>query len=138
MASRNKFKMSETLRRARRFSETFRQKKVIELESGATSALDIVKEYDVSYTSIRRWMAKYGKNHIERPKRIIVESESDTKRLIEFRKRISELERIVGQKQLQIDFNEKMIELAEEFYKVDIKKKFSASPSSTSGKTGKK
>jgi len=138
MARRKYFKMNESQRRLRRFSESFRQEKVLELESGITSARDIIKEYEVSYTSIRRWINKYGKNKNDKPKRIIVESESDTKKLIELRKRVAELERIDGQKQLQIDFNKKMIELAEEFYKVDIKKKNSGKPSSTSGSTEKK
>ena len=138
MARRKQFKQSESQRRLRRFSESFRQEKVHELESGISSVRDIIKEYEVSYTSIRRWIDKYGVKNITKPKRVIVESESDTKKLIELRKRVSELERIVGQKQLQIDFNEKMIELAEEFYKVDIKKKFTDKRSSTSGTTGKK
>ena len=36
---------------------------------------------------------------------------------------MADLERIVGQKQIVIDFQEKMIELAEQEYNVDIKKK---------------
>jgi hypothetical protein len=55
--------------------------------------------------------------------RLIVESESDTVRLIEYQKKIAELERLVGQKQVVIEFQNKMIELAEEEYKIDIKKK---------------
>jgi transposase-like protein len=137
MARRKQFKMSESQRRLRRFSESFRQEKVHELESGVSTSSDIIKEYEVSYTSIRRWLDKYGNNN-NKPKRIIVESESDTKKLLELRKRVAELERVVGQKQLQIDFNKKMIELAEEFYKIDIKKKFTDKRSSTSGTTEKK
>jgi hypothetical protein len=55
--------------------------------------------------------------------RLIVESESDTVKLIEYQKKIAELERIVGQKQVIIDFQNKVIELAEVEYKIDIKKK---------------
>ena len=43
-------------------------------------------------------------------------------------KRIAELERTLGQKQILIEFKDKMIELAEETYKVDIKKKFGTRP----------
>lgn len=42
---------------------------------------------------------------------------------------------MVGQKQIVIDFQEKMIDLAEEEYGIDIKKKFETRPSSTSQKT---
>jgi hypothetical protein len=69
----------------------------------------------------------------EKKERFIIESESDTRQLIELKKRLSELERIIGQKQIQIDFQNKMIELAEETYGVDIKKKFFTPPSVTSG-----
>jgi hypothetical protein len=60
--------------------------------------------------------------------RVIVETESDTARLLELRKQVAELERMLGQKQIVIDFQEKMIGLAEEHYGVDIKKKFSGKP----------
>jgi hypothetical protein len=66
-----------------------------------------------------------------------VESKSDTRKLLEMKKRIAELEQIIGQKQVLLDFKEKMIELAEEEYGVDIKKKFTEKRLSTSGKTGK-
>ncbi|HOO19556.1 MAG TPA: hypothetical protein PK296_05155 [Paludibacteraceae bacterium] len=53
--------------------------------------------------------------------RMIVETESDTRQLIALKKRISELEQIIGEKQILIDFQSKMIDLAEETYGVDIK-----------------
>jgi hypothetical protein len=70
--------------------------------------------------------------------RLVVETDSDTRQLLELKKRVSELERIIGQKQILIDFQDKMIDLAEETYGVDIKKKFFSTPSSTSGKTEKR
>ena len=55
---------------------------------------------------------------------------------MELKKKVADLERIIGQKQIMIDFKDKMIELAEEAYGVDIKKKFSTLQSNTSGTTG--
>jgi transposase len=52
------------------------------------------------------------------------------------KKKIAELERIIGQKQILIDFKDKMIDLAEQTYKVDIKKKFSTKPSDSTGSSG--
>jgi hypothetical protein len=52
----------------------------------------------------------------------VVEMESETKRVLALLQKVAELERIVGQKQIMIDFQSKMIELAEEEYQVDIKK----------------
>lgn len=67
----------------------------------------------------------------------IVETESDTRKLQKLKNEIAELERKLGQKQVELDFNSKMIELAEEEYQIDIKKKFGGKQSSGSGKTEK-
>jgi transposase len=136
MANRNQFKMSIAQRRVRNFSESFKIEKVRELESGITRICELVREYELTGTTLRRWRKKYGTMK-KKPERLIVETDSDTKKLLELRKRVAELERIVGQKQIMIDFKDKMIELAEEHYQVDIKKNFSTQPSSSIGKTGK-
>jgi hypothetical protein len=68
--------------------------------------------------------------------RQIVERKSDTRKIAELKDRIKELEQIVGQKQLKIDFQEKMIEIAEEMYQIQIKKKLNSKQSSGSGVTG--
>lgn len=65
--------------------------------------------------------------------RVIVETESDTLELLALKKKVAELERIIGQKQILLDFKDKMIDLAEEAYGVDIKKKFTTKPSNTTG-----
>jgi hypothetical protein len=54
--------------------------------------------------------------------RTIVESERDTRKLFDQQQKIAEMERIIGQKQLLIDFQAKMMELAEQEYGIDIKK----------------
>ncbi len=136
MANRNQFKMSIAQRRVRNFSESFKAEKVRELESGVTRICELVREYEITDTTVRRWKAKYGKMK-KAPQRLIVETDSDTKKLLELKKRVAELERVVGQKQIMIDFKDKMIELAEEHYKIDIKKNFSTQPSYSTGKTGK-
>jgi hypothetical protein len=64
-------------------------------------------------------------------------ADSSKQKLKELQKRISELERIVGQKQLNIDFLEKMIEIAKNEYGIDIKKNFDTPPSTGSEKTSK-
>lgn len=138
MANRQQFKMSIAQRRVRYFSETFKSDKVREIESGQLKISELVKEYEVSPTSVHRWINKYGSMKKKKPSKLIVESDSDTKKMLELQKRVAELERIVGQKQILIDFKEKMIELAEEYYNVDIKKNFSTQQSSSTGKTGKK
>lgn len=51
--------------------------------------------------------------------------DSSSKKLKELNKRIADLERTLGQKQIKIDFLEKMIELAKEELGIDLKKNFS-------------
>lgn len=132
MANLSKFKLSITERRRRHFSDSFKIQKVREIETGQTKVSEICSQYEVSKTAVYFWIEKFGIMK-EKKERFIIESESDTRQLIELKKRLSELERIIGQKQIQIDFQNKMIELAEDTYGVDIKKKFFTPPSATSG-----
>ena len=134
MATRAQFKMTVSERRLRTFSDNFKIKKVREIETGKTKVSEVCKQYEVSETNVYKWMKKFGtmKNKKER---LIVETESDTQQLLHLKKQVAELERIIGQKQVLLDFKDKMIELAEQTYGVDIKKKFSTTPSGTSGNT---
>ena len=64
-------------------------------------------------------------------------SESADQKVKDLQAKIAEMERLVGQKQIKVDFLEKMIELAEQEYDLDVKKSSSSKPSSGSGSTGK-
>ena len=136
MARLDQLKMTTAERRQRRFSDNFKIQKVREIETGQTKVSEICSQYQVADKNVYLWIDKFGsmKNKKER---MVVETDSDTRQLLELKKRVSELERIIGQKQILIDFQDKMIELAEETYGVDIKKKFFSTPSNTSGKTEK-
>lgn len=136
MATRYQFKQSTEERRRRHFSEEFKRKKVREIEQKITTIAQVSRQYEVRENSISRWMVKYGQSYMKGV-RTIVEAESDTARLIALEKQIADLERALGQKQMQLDFQSKMIELAEQTYGVDIKKKFSEIPCSGTGKTEK-
>lgn len=137
MAKREQFKMSVSERRRRSFSTNFKKEKVRELELDRIKVSDICKAYEVSNSAVYKWLYLYGKEK-NKPERTIVERKSDTKKLLELQKKVAELERAVGQKQILIDFQSKLIELAEDYYQIDIKKKFTGSPSDITGKTEKK
>lgn len=136
MSTREQFKLSTAERRRRMFSEDFKRQKVREIELKQTTITEVGKAYQVRQCNVWKWVVKYGTNY-KKGVRLVVEMESDTKKLIELQAKIAELERIIGQKQLTIDFQAKIIDLAEQAYKVDIKKKFETTPSSISGNTGK-
>jgi hypothetical protein len=54
------------------------------------------------------------------------------------KERLRELEQIIGQKQLLIDFQEKLLELASDEVGFDLKKKYGSKLKVGSGKIGKK
>lgn len=130
-------KMTTRERQNRFFSEEFRKKKVSEIERNLTSVSEICKTYQVSSTAVYRWIYKYSLMR-KRQEKQVVEAQSDTRKIFLLQEQIKELERTVGQKQIKIDFLEKMIDVAENEYKLDIKKKFSSTPSVGTGRTGKK
>lgn len=137
MATRQQFELSSEERRKRTFSEEFKRQKVKEIERKQTTVLQVSKAYQVRPNNVYKWMDKYSikdKNGV----RLVVEMESETKRVLALMQKVAELERIVGQKQIVIDFQNKMIELAEKEYQVDIKKKLETEPSCITGTTEKK
>jgi transposase len=124
MAKRDQFNLSLYERRRRTFSETFKRNKVREIETGQTRISLICKQYGVSGTAVRRWLHKFGLQH-QQQERLIIETMSETHALKELKERLAELEQLLGQKQIEIEFYKKMIDLAQEHYGIEIKKNFS-------------
>jgi transposase len=118
--------MSKQERKYRRFSESFKREKVKEIIEKRSTVTDICKANEVTYSAVYKWIDLYS--NTQKPHRTIVEFKSDTTKILALQKKIAELERMIGQKQVQIDFQDKMIEIAEETYRVDIKKKFGTKP----------
>lgn len=109
------------LRNVKRYSEEFKRALVNEYESGKFSVMELSRLYQVSFQGLYSWIYRYS-TYNKKKVTIVEMSESSTKKLKDMELRIKELERIVGQKQIKIDYLEKMIELASEQYQVDIKK----------------
>ena len=123
-------------RQNRYFSNDIKKKIVRDLERNFNSVGDVSKTYQVSRTSVYRWIFKYS-SMAKKAHKQVVEPKSDTQRIKMLEERIKELERIVGQKQLLLEFKDKMIEIAEATYNVDIKKKVGSKLSSGTTSTGK-
>lgn len=126
----------KSIRTVRQFSESFKQGKVLEIERNLTTVMQVSKVYKVSRAAVYKWLYKYSL-HRKMQIRQIIEPMSDTRRIQELEQKIKELEQLVGQKQILLEFREKQIELAEEMYRVDIKKKLGTHVSNTSEPTGK-
>jgi len=134
MATLEKLTQAKRERYNRYFSEEFKRQKVREIERNLVGVGELCKEYQVSRTSVYNWLYKYSRM-IKKGEKQVVERKSDTRKIQELKERIKELERVIGQKQLKLEFQEKMIELAEETYKIDIKKKLSSRLCSGTGQT---
>lgn len=137
MAKRDQFSLTSQERKRRTFSENFKREKVREIESGQTRISLICNQYSVSDTAVRLWLRKFGFQN-QTKERLIIETMSDTIALKGLREQVAELERLVGQKQVELEFYKKMIDLAQDHYGIDIKKNFSTQPSDTSGLIEKK
>jgi len=130
-------KLTSRERINRYFSEEFKRKKVSEIDRNLSSVAEVCRQYQVSDTAVYKWIYKYSRMRKKGEKQVI-ELKSDTEKIKALKEQIRELERIIGEKQIKLDFQEKMIEIAEQEYKVDIKKKFSGKPSSGTGPNEKK
>ena len=64
--------------------------------------------------------------------------DSNTNKLKELQDRLKELEQIIGQKQIKIDYLEKMIDLAKQDLAIDIKKNYNSQQLAGSIKTTRK
>ena len=136
MRQNNFFNQEQRVLQNRYFSDEFKKKKVKEFENNLTSVADICRTYSVSRTSVYKWIYKYSIMAKKQVKQV-VEAKSDTKKIKALEDRIKELERVVGQKQLLLEFKDKMIEIAESTYGIDIKKKVDSKLSSGTTSTGK-
>jgi transposase len=125
-------KLTVQERQKRYFSEDFRRKKVCEIERNLTSIAEVSRAYQVSTTAIYKWIYRYSRMRKKGEKQV-VESKSDSQKILALKEQVKELERIIGEKQVKLDFQEKMIDLAEKEFKIDIKKKFSGKRSSGTG-----
>ncbi len=115
--------MSET-RTIIRYSKAFQQKVVSEIESGKLTIGEAQKIYDIKGgQTIQNWLKKFGKNHLlAKVVRIEMKDEKDKLKELEREKR--QLESALAQAHLKVIGLESLIDCAEDYYQVDIKKKF--------------
>lgn len=130
-------KTGKRIKRLRRFSEDFKLKLVKEYEQGIFSVPELEKFYDINNATIYSWIYKYSKYN-KKSIQVVEMKDSQIEKMKQMEARIKELERAVGQKQMNIDFLEKMIDIAKEEFDIDIKKNSSTPQSTGSKKTEKK
>jgi transposase-like protein len=111
------------IRKLRIYSDDFKKEIVAIYESGKFSVLQLEKLYGVSNASIYSWIYKFSTFN-EKGFRIVEMKESSAEKLKQLEQKVKELEQAVGQKQIKIDYLEKIIEIAKDDLKIDIKKNY--------------
>lgn len=122
------------LRRNRCFSDEFKRSKVKELIEKQITVTELSRIYGVTRTAVYKWLYKYSSHH-EKRTTLVVQMESESHKTKRLQQQLAELERAVGKKQLQIDFLEKLLEVASEELGFDLKKNFSTKLSNGTGGT---
>ena len=122
------------IRESRIFSESLKKQIVKELVNKRLTIQQVMLEHQVSRQSVYRWLYKYSPLH-EQKCTLVVQMQSEEQRKRELQQRVADLERIVGQKQLEIDFLNKLLEVGSKELGFDLKKSFSSPPSNGTAAT---
>jgi transposase len=127
-------KTGKRVKHKRLYSEAFKLKMVKCYETGERTVLELVRDYGVCEPTIYRWIYQYSEYN-KKSVQIVEMKDSQQEKIKELQKKVKELEQAVGRKQINIDYLEKMIELAKEHYDIDIKKNSDTPQSGGSKKT---
>ena len=124
---KHKFNQKLEIRERRIFSEELKKKAVKDLTGKRTTIKALMNEHQISYQTVYKWLYKYSPYH-EQKCTLVVQMKSEEIKNGELLLRMAELERIVGQKQLEIDFLNKLLEIGSGELGFDLKKSFSPPP----------
>jgi len=111
------------IRQRRIFSEAFKREKVKELTSNLYTIRSFCKLWGVNKAAVYRWIYQYSPDH-KQGTTMVIQKDSEVTRTNELLIQVADLERRLGQKQMQLDYLEKLVELASKEYDIDIKKNF--------------
>jgi len=123
-----------SLRQHRTFSEVIRKQTVKDIEAGKCSVLQASRELSVTAGAVYKWVHLYSR-YLSKNKVMVVEEKSEAYRSKELEKRLHDMEAALGRKQMEIDFLNKIIDLANEEYRTDLKKNLASDPSDGSRRT---
>jgi transposase len=116
----------------RTFSDAFKREKVKDLVEKRISIKQLCSLYEVSRSAVYKWLYAYSPHH-EQKTILVVQMESEAHKSQMLQQKVAELERIVGQKQLELDFLNKLFEIGSQELGFDIKKNLSTKLSNGTG-----
>lgn len=122
MSGKKDKKVQVDLKRHTNYSEEFKRSKVRDLAQKKIRVCELSKLYGLSKSSIYKWIYLYSDT--PRGTKTVVEMDSEYMRTQSLLHKVAELERLLGQKQVEIAYLEKGYELLSEEYGFDVKKKY--------------
>ena len=125
--------MTKATRQQIRYSISFKQKVVNEVEQEGLSISEVNRRYNIKgQSTVKNWLKALGREHlINRVIRVEMMGESD--RLREMEKEILKLKAALADAYMQRDCAEEVVKQAGKIYGEDLKKKFGGSASPGSG-----
>jgi transposase len=127
--------MTRTTKRIIRYSISFKQKVVKEIEEEGLSVSDARRRYGITGgQTIQKWLKELGRTHLLNTV-IRVEMKDEKDRLRELEKENQKLKIALAEAYLNRDCAEEVIKQAGKIYGEDLKKKFGGSASPDSGKS---
>lgn len=125
-------KLKFEVRERRIFSVELKKAAVKDLVNRRTTIKSLMGEHQISANTVYRWLYQYSPAHQQKCT-LVVQMKSEETKKAQLQDRLAELERIVGQKQLEIDFLNKLLEIGSTELGFDLKKSFSPQPLNGTG-----
>lgn len=120
-----------------RYSISFKQKVVREVEKGL-SVESVRRRYNIGGGStIQNWIRQFGKHHLL-SKVVRVETLEEKDRLKELEAEVKKLKLALADSMLEKQALETLIDIVDEHYDTDVKKNFAQQSSAGVGRKGKK
>jgi transposase-like protein len=111
------------LRQTRQFSPTLKTSIVKRIDTGRISPTQVSREYSVSLSTVYRWIYNYSMFN-QRGTIMVVDKKTNDQQTELLKQRIAELERIVGTKQMQLDYYQEYSRGLEQEVPESVKKKW--------------
>jgi transposase-like protein len=118
----------------RTFSTPLKQKIVSDFEKNKVTIAEICDLYGVTKTSVYKWIYKYSLSYQSNTK-TVVQMESEAQKNKDLYRENSNLLRIIGQKQVELDYLHQLIAQASSALDMDLKKNFASQASNGSKST---
>ena len=127
-----------SLKPRRIFSDKLKKKIVKDIDQGRVNVTGACREYELSQQAVYKWLKKFS-THLHPSTTLVMQMDSEQYRSKELEKKVAELEAALGRKQMEIDYLNKLIEIAGQDIGTDLKKNTSIIVSAGTGKIkGKK